>query len=95
MTATFQLTGYEADVRHLMAQARKEIDSSAVMAIAKVFECMWHASLPFERVLVLANGLSGLEYEEANFKKQLSAMVRGGFLRSRVSQGKRLWEVNY
>lgn len=93
---TFTITGSEAATRHLMAQASKEMGNPpALLGIVEVFNALHYASLPLTRIVEVANVIQGVQYDPERIKSLLSAMVRGGYLRSRVSARVRLYEVNY
>lgn len=88
-----QVTDQECATRQLMEVQPGE--EWYVIAIKRTFIAMWRNALPVERVRQVAEALSGLPIEEAHVQAALTRMTRDKLLRSRVQQGKRLYEVNY
>lgn len=69
--------------------------SSQGVAIGLAFKAMYSASLDAPRVLRVTNALSGIDFSFETIQAELTRLVRGKVLRSRVVSGQRLYEVNY
>ena len=72
-------------------------DDTFHYAIANVFSKNWHSALTLEQVASFAqaeyNNKALTETAAEAFVRKLNACVRAGMLRSRVSQGKRRYEL--
>jgi hypothetical protein len=60
--------------------------------VGKVFQAMYHSSLPADRVTQIGVALSGIGVD---LQEALTKLVRDKVLRSRVISGVRHYEVNY
>jgi hypothetical protein len=103
----FAISQYEIDTRRLMSEAveaSQNWDQESIrLLIAKAFIAMAHASLPAEDIIKIGQALCGYQPISENYdcqraeliRGELTAMVRGKWLRSRRHEGRRLYEVNY
>ena len=95
MEATYTLTGLEAQARQIIDAARSgEGWSPARAIILNTFEAMWSAALTAERVEKVGAALAGMTVDGDPIRRELTALVRAGVLRSRVNAGQRLYELN-
>jgi hypothetical protein len=89
------LSDYELKTRQLLSEGLKPEDGFTVRALATVFRAMWASSLPFDRIVEIANALHNSKFDENQVTQSLKTLVRRGVLRSRKHGGIRFWEVNY
>ena len=61
--------------------------------ISTVFRAMYYAAMPADKIEKVAAAIHG--FETLDLQAGLTALCRKKVLRSRVKQGKRLYEVNY
>ena len=94
----------EGKTHILAAQARKAIranpkeDDWLALNLIDVWKCCWSSSLTVHRltaILCAVIGFDHTDHVEEQVAKSCTKLVRIGMLRSRVHQGKRLYEVNY
>jgi hypothetical protein len=106
MTTRFQITPLEIKTRQLMSDAISALKTEEVysakettrLIIAKVFIADYASSLPAHRIVEIGAALYGLVINDLlreRIQDELTAMVRGKFLRSRRLHGQTLYEVNY
>ncbi len=73
-------------------EIRREWTSKKQM-VRTVFEAMWHASLPRERVEKIAEAMCNTI--DVDLSNELTTLVRRKVLRSYTQHGRRFYEVNY
>lgn len=64
-------------------------------ALSWAIKACWTSSLTAERLAQVAEAYSLQPMDTEKVQAELTSMVRAKVLRSRVNQGKRLYEVNY
>lgn len=84
----------EARTHELLQKIWSNADcTQAEIIIASVFKAMWSSALPVERVEKIGCAMFG--YEKLDLQETLTAMARSHILRSRMSGGRRFYEVNF
>lgn len=95
-----ELTESERAARRLIEASRARRATAQRSMICNVFRAMWASAVPVDRVIQIAeamhaSAITTSEHGHAIMRKELTRMVRAGYLRSRVSEGQRLYEVAY
>lgn len=94
--SNIELTQTEREARRLMEEAREEQWSPIRTIICNVFIAMWSRALTVNSIRQIGLAMGGLaEIDEKALKKELSRLVRNGYLRSRNDSSGRLYEINY
>lgn len=83
----------EAKTHELLDTYRDHEWSQEKAILAMVFKACWSQSLTVKRVNITACALACLE--NCDLQDALTAACRAKVLRSRMSSGRRLYEVNY
>lgn len=101
--ASIEMTAEERKTRELVEadRAKAEFNPYGQMLRSAILAC-WASALPMDRLVSIGSAIHG--YRDPAFQdnvdyslwqKELTRMVRAKVLRSRMAQGKRLYEVNY
>lgn len=61
--------------------------------VRQAFRACWSAALPLDRVVAIGSALTGEDPGTVEAQKALTALVREGVLRSRISRSRRVYEV--
>lgn len=83
-------TAEEITTRKLFAKVDNTQDN---ILIGGVFKGMYYAALSVDRIQNIASAMHGLQ--GCDLQEALTKLCRQKILRSRMNQGKRLYEVNY
>ena len=91
----YEFSTLEREARGLLLEPMSEAWSQERTIVRQVFRAMWSASLPVERIMAIGSAIydSG-SMDRARTVRALTALVRSGVLRSRISDGVRMYEVN-
>lgn len=94
MNQDIVLNIFEADARRKLAPSQPIFDSHPARVIREAFWSSYGAALPIERIQRIGCALLDCP-EDLDLQPALTLLVRAGVLRSRISQGVRLYELDY
>ena len=89
---SIELTATERRTREIFSDVQIDTPSAEIM-VGKVFIAMYTAALTADKVNRIAAAMFG--YETLDLQAALTSLTKQKKLRSRVSQGRRWYEVNY
>jgi hypothetical protein len=85
---------YELRCRRLIIAAREVEWAPSRQAILNAFQARPEASWPAHRIGLIATALEQMDFNPTTFQQELTKLVRQRFLRSRIKNGERWYELN-